>query len=40
MEDSLRIKCRGRPKRITEETIKKDLDSNGLSINIVYDRAQ
>ena len=38
MDDSPIAKCRGRPRKTIRETIKKDLDVNGLNINMIYDR--
>ena len=39
MEDSNVTKHRGRPRKITDETVKRDLHINGLDINMIYDRA-
>ena len=29
---------RGRPRKITGETIKRELDINGSNVNMIYDR--
>jgi len=38
MEDSKITRGRGRPRKTTTETIKKDLEINELDQNMVYDR--
>ena len=38
VEGSPIVRDRGRPRKTIGETIKSDLDVNGLNINIVYDR--
>ena len=40
MEGSLIGRGRGRPRNITDKTIKKNLDLNGLSIDLDYDGTQ
>ena len=38
MEGSSVARGRGRPTKIIGETIKRDLDVNGLNINMIYNR--
>ena len=38
VEGSLKARGRGRPRKIIGKTIKKDLDFNGLTINMTYNR--
>ena len=38
MENSQIAKGRGRFRKTVGETIKRDLDFNGLNVNIIYDR--
>ena len=38
MEGSPITRGRGRPRKTIGETIERDLDINGLNINMVYDR--
>lgn len=38
VEDNPIARGRGRPGQTIDETIKKDLDTKGLAINIIYDR--
>ena len=39
MEGSLVTKGRGRPRKTVGETVKRDLNINGLNINMIYYRA-
>ena len=38
MEGSPIARGRGRPRKITGEIIKRNLDANGLNVNMIYDR--
>ena len=40
MEDGQRAKGRGRPKKTIHEVVKRDLHVNGLSVDMIHDRAQ
>ena len=40
MEGSAIGRVRERPRKTIDEIIKKDLDFNGLSIDMVYDKTQ
>ena len=39
MKGSLVTRGRGRPRKTIGETVKRDLNVNDLSINMIYDRA-
>ena len=38
MDGSPIIRGRGRPRKIINKTIKRDLDVNSLNINMIYDK--
>lgn len=38
MEDGLIVRGSGRPKKTIVQTIKKDVEANGLSLDLVHDR--
>ncbi|KAL4304934.1 hypothetical protein AHAS_Ahas16G0027900 [Arachis hypogaea] len=40
MEDGQRAKGRGRPKKTIHKVVKRDLHVNGLSVDMIHDRAQ
>ncbi|MED6113287.1 hypothetical protein PIB30_118922 [Stylosanthes scabra] len=40
MEGGQWVNGRGRPKKIIHEVVKRDLHVNGLSVDMIYDRAQ
>ena len=40
MEDGQGAKGRGRPKKTIHEVVKRDLHVNGLSVDMIHDRAQ
>ncbi|KAL4380295.1 hypothetical protein AHAS_Ahas04G0019200 [Arachis hypogaea] len=40
IEDGQRAKGRGRSKKTIHEVVKRDLHVNGLSVDMIYDKAQ